>query len=143
MVSTVVGNVVVVLHGEAPPREEEWARYIGLIRERDLLKTASIVFTDGGAPSSKQRAEINEILAGRHPRGAVVSHNPLLRGVITALALVNPQTRSFSPDKLADAFTFLKLTRDEIAAVQQTLEALCAEIGFRPKSLPRLAPSTT
>ncbi|EYF07824.1 hypothetical protein [Chondromyces apiculatus] len=137
MVSTLVGNIILVLHTDALPREEEWAKYIRLLSSISEYSNArSLVFTDGGAPSTKQRQQVNAILAGRPGRAVAISHNPLIRGAITALNMFNPLVRSYPPDKLADAYAHLKLTTDEIAAIHQALKGLYAELGVRLKCAP-------
>ncbi|EYF01786.1 hypothetical protein [Chondromyces apiculatus] len=137
MVSAMVGNVFVLLHSEGPPSDEEWSKYINQLKTmKDLSKVRSIAFTDGGAPNSRQRKDVNDILKGRPGLAAVVSYNSLVRGVVTALNWFNPAVKTFSPDKLAEAYEYMKLTRDEIFNVNKAIEELHVELGFRLKCSP-------
>ena len=137
MVSTRVGNVIVLLHTNAPPRDDEWAKYLAEVKaEPEISRLRCIAFTDGGAPTVKQRRGLNELLDGRRLRSLVISRNPLIRGAVAALNMVNPLTRAFSPDALDEAFAYLRLTGEEIAAAHQALDALHAELGFRLKCSP-------
>ncbi|WP_156339003.1 hypothetical protein [Chondromyces crocatus] len=137
MVSTLVGNTLVLLHSEAPPSDDEWAKYIDLMRSiKDITKARSIAFTDGGAPNSRQRKDVNDILRGRPGLAVVVSHNTLVRGVVTALNWFNPLVKSFPPDKLSEAYDYLKLSREEVFKLNKAIEDLHVELGFRLKCSP-------
>src|SRR5689334_9616515 len=99
----------VVLHTQAPPSGREWSAYIDQLRDygpgrHELL---GIVFSDGGGPDSAQRAEMLAVFGGQMPRTAIISSNPLVRGVMTALSWFNANVKAFSPGAIGDAFQYL------------------------------------
>jgi hypothetical protein len=122
-----IGNILVALHTAAPPSPEEWAEYMRALRQVDLAKLVTIVFTDGGGPNSAQRKEVNDTLKGRASPSAVVTGNTFARSLVAALAWFNPSLRAFAPDRTSDAFEHLKLTRAESESVRTQVRLLHAQ----------------
>ena len=131
-----VGNVLIIVHSEAPPSDEEWEAYVSVIRSvKDLSKLRCIAFTDGGAPNSSQRKLLNEALKNRPLQAAAVSSSTLVRGVVTALNWFNPLVRAFAPERLGEAYQYLKLSREEVSAVNKAISALQKELGISLRCL--------
>ena len=105
--------VICALHGRADPSDEEWAIYLGrceaaIAEDPKLEHTVGLAVTDGGAPSSAQRAGLLKF--GLHrPRTAVVSNNLVVRGAATALSWFNYDIGVFSPRRFADALAHLRV----------------------------------
>jgi|SRR6185437_10896724 len=130
MAYTTVNNIIVALHNGSAPTEEEWANYIKAVKRLDLTKIRAVAFTDGGAPDSKQRKELNEILNSRPSPGVVVSSSTVVRSVVTALTWFNPLVKAFAPDRTAEAWEYLKLTQFEIDAIRTQVRAI--SLHFSP-----------
>jgi hypothetical protein len=129
MTYSCVGTVMIALHTEAAPSDEEWSGYLQAMASiPDWSAARSIAFTDGGAPNGRQRKQLNELLTSRLRGGpglaAAVSSSTTVRSVITALSWFNPAVKAFPPDRVADAYRHLRLTASEIAAVQRELKKL-------------------
>ena len=123
-----VGTVVIVLHSNQAPTDAEWAEYVKEFKKfKDLTRVRSLVFTDGGAPNSAQRKEVNDLLDGRPGLTAVISASSMIRGVVTALQWFNPAIKSFSPDRVASAYEHLKLTPAERDSVGRQVQVLRKE----------------
>jgi hypothetical protein len=137
MVQSFVGDLMILVHTSRPPSTDEWATYISTISKLDPAKFQTLVFTDGGAPSSTQRKEVTEALGGRASRGAIVSASMLVRGVVTALSWFNPLIRAFSPDEVADALQYLCVPRDEEPRVWAEVQRLREQLGGESRSVPR------
>ena len=124
-----VGTVMIALHSEEAPTDAEWNGYLdAMAHVPDLSALRSIAFTDGGAPNSRQRKALNDLLAPRlkgSPGLAVaVSSSALVRSVVTALSWFNPNVKAFAPDRVNDAYKYLRLTSSEIAGIRVELRRL-------------------
>jgi hypothetical protein len=131
-----VDDLVVAVHSAAPPSEEEWAGYIATMRKIGPEKVCGLAFTDGGAPDSKQRKLLNDVLGGRPRIAAVVSGSTLVRSVVTALTWFNPDVKAFSPDRVNDAYAYLKLTTAQIEAVNRQVQVLHKQFAAPLKCIP-------
>lgn len=131
-------EIVIALHTRVAPSDDEWQRWVDLIRARsekvgwDLARVGNLVITDGGAPSLEQRTAVNTLIAqGRsYPNVAVVTESPLVRTLIRGLTIFNPQLKVFAPAEFARALTFVGFD----AAMRAEVIAECerkvtAEIG--------------
>ncbi len=123
-----LGEVMLVAHTAKPPNEEEWNAYVGAVQVHDIEKLRSLVFTDGGAPNTAQRGQLNDALKGKTSIGAVVSPSALVRGVVTALRWFNPKIKAFAPDQVDAAFAYLAIRDPRDTAL---LRAGMAELRVR------------
>jgi hypothetical protein len=142
MAFAIVGNLILTMHNHEPPSVTEWNEYVVALKayteaNPDLSRARNIVFTDGGAPNSAQRKEVNDILQGRHVLVAVVSSSTVVRGVVTAFAWFNPDTKGFAPDATAAAYAYLQLSNEEVELIQKHANKLRAEFSGKLKSLAR------
>jgi hypothetical protein len=99
----------VVMHESSPPSDEEWGALVATVREfAPTRRLRAITFTDGAAPTSKQRAAAADALAGYPMPIAVVTDSMLARGAVTAFRwLGNPEIRAFGADQLNAALDYL------------------------------------
>lgn len=129
MTYSCVGTVMIAVHSEAAPSDEEWDGYLALMAQQpDLAAVRSLAFTDGGAPNSRQRKALNDLLTSRL-RGApglavAISSSALVRSVVTALSWFNPNVKAFAPDRVTDAYKYLKLTQSEMDAIRRETRKL-------------------
>jgi hypothetical protein len=129
-------QVVISLHRHDAPSPEEWYEYLQALEvamvalKGDTRGIRGLSISDGGGPSAKQREELNEFMrqfTGGRGTVAIVTANPIVRGIIKALSWFNPQARGFAPDELTKAVDYLGLTPDQRAEFEFTLnEALLA-----------------
>lgn len=125
-----VGTVMLAIHSTSAPTDAEWSAYLGAFKKiPDLSSVRCIAFTDGGAPTTKHRKELNELLGGRSGLAAVVSASVLVRSVVTALTWFNPLVKAFAPEHVDAAYSYLKLNPVEIEAMRRAIEALRKEFG--------------
>jgi hypothetical protein len=130
MVFAWAGDVLIAVHGTQAPTDEEWSNYLKTIRKvENLQEVRSLAFTDGGAPNSLQRKEINDLLKGRPGLGAVVSASTLVRSVVTAMTWFNPLMKAFPPERVDEAYAHLKLKPAEIDAVRREIANLRKAFG--------------
>lgn len=129
MVIDFLGDIMITIHTDRPPSDPEWREYIDSLRGRDLTELRSIVFTDGGAPSSKQRKELNEFLSGTAVNGIVVSESLAVRGVVTALSWFNPKIKPFAPDDFQAGLTYLKILPEEREAIREAVDEMRTKLS--------------
>jgi hypothetical protein len=143
-----VGTVLVTIHNDEPPNDADWAAYIdavlalGKLVGGDLSRARHIVFTDGGGPSSAQRAAAD--VASRSFNGkalpvAVVSASPVVRGIVGIFRWLGfSKMRSFSPGEADEAFRYLGIPPGEAGEIWIAAKLLQNEIrGGEVKSLKR------
>ena len=132
--------VGLMLTSEIDPPEDEWERALGVLQrqirnakvEAEQLRLLSI--TQGGAPTTRQRAGLKVAFAGRHPKVSVVSaalDNPLKRGVATAIRWINPQVAFYDPLQIREALAHLDLSH----GVDHVWDA-CRELELQIRPLP-------
>jgi len=104
----------------------------------------SLVVTDGGAPNTKQRAQLAAAVNQAPFKLAVVTtvlENPIKRGVATALSWLNPAIRFYVPSQFHDAVHYLGLAAHTDAVWRQYGE-LASELPRADKTLPLIARAT-
>lgn len=144
-------QVVISLHGREPPTDREWAQYMESLRlaiialKGDKRGIRGFSISDGGGPTAAQREQVNAFMreyTGSRGRISIITSNPFVRAIITALRLFNPQARGFAPSDLSAAIDYLGLTPEQRSefefALNQALLAfplLCAR-GTRSSTRP-------
>ncbi len=133
-----VGSCLVFVHTSEAPSDAEWDEVLSHFRT--VMKTGTgraLVYTEGAAPNTAQRAKLNALFGSAHPRIAVLTPSPLARAAGTAIRWFNPEVRIFGPDEIERALDHLEVSRAERAALTETLAALRAELGLAPKAIAR------
>jgi hypothetical protein len=131
----VVGRTFIVVYGPRNPTNEEWESYLAEVERHGFESTVQLIVTEGGGPDSPQRKLLNDKLKGRPVPVAVVSKNPIIRGVVTALSWFNSQIRSFVPSHFADALRHLGLPAAEGKEIEQVVNELRAGLDLPPLQL--------
>lgn len=128
----ILGRFVVFVHGRENPSESEWNAAIGQYRSiRELERMRIIVFTDGGAPNSAQRALLNQVTADREVPMAVITPSPAARAVGTAIRWFNPRFRMFHPHEVDAAFSHIDADAAERQLISGCAQALRRELGTK------------
>lgn len=123
------GGLMMLVHTNKSPTDSEWEPYFRELCKHDPTKILSLAVTAGGAPSGAQRKLVNDYLNGRQSRGAVVTGNSFVRGVVTALSWFNSQMKAFSPEELDSALRYLGVREAEMALVRRELAVLQKRVG--------------
>ena len=92
-------SVMLVAHTKRRPEERVWTAMCQTIREslERLGELRTLVLTDGGGPTSAQRAELASVSEGKPYRVSVVSGAPGVRFIVSSMALFNPTIQCFQP----------------------------------------------
>jgi hypothetical protein len=128
MVFREVGPLIISVHSTEAPTKEEWDGYIRLCHKKCLReRVVALAVTAGGAPTSKQRAALQELLRQGAVPVAVVSDAPVVRGIVTALGWFNPAIRAFALTRagLREALYYLDV--DALTAERAVLEVRSME----------------
>lgn len=141
MATKLIGDVLIAVHTSSPPNEEEWQAYLKLVHHAgstkggDMSRIRSLVVTDGGGPNAAQRKELTEVLqklrGWKDSPGAVVSASPVVRGIVTVLNWFNMSIKTFSPDRMEDAFQWLHISEDEAPRIMLEIRAMRSSLGPR------------
>jgi hypothetical protein len=123
------GRLWVIVHNKETPTAKEWDSYLDAVRDVDLDKVRTLVFTDGGGPDVKQREKINQFLQGQETRVGVISNSVINRGAITALSWFNKGIKSFRPDEWQGAFEYLEIAHADWNQVWDLIRLLQRDIG--------------
>jgi hypothetical protein len=113
MVSAAFGPLGVALHNASSPTDSEWADWMRIVYAIPVAELRILVFTDGGAPTTLQRGQFTDHLAGRAVPISVVSSSRLARGVATAISWFNPQIKVYPPAEIQQAFAHAGLRGGE------------------------------
>lgn len=118
MLFRLIGSVMVIRQGTEAATQHEWRDFLTSLAQQDLTKLRVLIATDGGGPSSQQRASLKATMAGRSVRTAVVSDSIKVRFTIATIALISREHHGFSNRELRQAYDFLQLTPVERDAVE-------------------------
>jgi hypothetical protein len=121
--------IVVALHGRAFPTDAEWEEYLAIVRVvmaqygGAVGKMRGLAITDGGAPTSRHRALLVDLLRGERAVGSVVTSSRLALGVGRALSWIHPDIKAFSPRDYPRALRHIGLPEEEWPALGEHLAA--------------------
>lgn len=121
-----VGRTLVIVHNNDFPTDAEWAAYLEALTAHiaQFKERRSLVLTEGGAPSAKQRARMAEAVRDHVAPTAVVTSSAPVVATVGALHLRNAAIKAFDPDDLDGALAHLTLREEEKKRVLETLAAL-------------------
>ena len=127
-----VGNLCLLVHGEEPPSNADWSDYLAFLGEKaDSASPRCLVVTDGVAPTPKQRAGLNDLVVayGRPVPTAVITHSPVARAAVALLGWFNSAIRSFAPNELSAALSYLDIEPARRAEVLERVIRMRIEIS--------------
>lgn len=126
------GRVLLGVHHQTTPTDEEWARWIALAVDSGAGGVRTIVESGGsGGPNAKQRRALAEALRGMDIRSAVLTDSMVVRGIATAIAWLNVPLRAFAPGQHQEAADYLGLDVEELQWALSELPRLRAQCGTR------------
>jgi hypothetical protein len=116
LVFAVIDRLFVVVYGTESPADAEWTNYLAEIVRQGGDKTLHLIVTEGGAPKSAQRRELNDRFGDARWPAAVVSSSAWVRARVTVHSWCNRRTKAFRPAGLREALVFLEIpaTRHEL-----------------------------
>lgn len=119
LISAVVGSMIVLRENQNTPLDRDWDDFLQILREHRVNneRVRILVVTDGGGPSGPQRKRLEEALGGRSFRVSVVTDSAKVRFIVSSIALLNRDIKTFAKAELRGAFEHLRLepTEQEVA----------------------------
>jgi hypothetical protein len=105
-------DVVIGVHTERAPSDDEWDGWIELCAKRTPHRLGFLIFSDGGGPSSVQRSKLSRIPELKTIPSAVVTSSAVGRGIVTAVAWLGTKVRAFAPVNVRDALDYLRVPEE-------------------------------
>lgn len=118
---TVVGSSLVVLRiPDGAPPQHLWDQYVETVGRVAADRTVR-VFADGtlggGRPHPTQRRQLSDAAPADRVRAAMITDNPIVRGVATVFRWLGYQNEAFSSRNVEQAFNYLWCDELERVAV--------------------------
>ncbi|MFZ5446268.1 MAG: hypothetical protein ACOZQL_40145 [Myxococcota bacterium] len=138
-------DVMIVTLNTHNPTDAEWEEAVSLgktllAKAGEVARTGAIVFTEGGAPNSKQRQKLRELYGATPPPMALVTDSVIARGTIAVFSIFWPSTNAvFSPADWGKALRHAGLKPERDGEVVALLRAMEAEVGKLAVLAPILA----
>lgn len=129
-----VGGCIVTLIKKQRPSDAEWDAYVALVRTLPReIPYRVLVWSQGGAPTPEQRKRLDDAIGGlsRTSRVAVITDSILVRGIVSALRIVQPMYQAFSPSNMTGAFHYLELSERAREDAALVVDRLQRELGLR------------
>lgn len=134
-------ELAILVHGERPPTQDEWAQYIRALEEARPRRL--LVVSQGGGPNAAQRAEVVRVLKamckedGIEFATAVLSSSALARGITTAIRwLSGAELKSFHYHDIKGAMSYLGLPSTRLADVTGHVRTLQELVQSEPLRIP-------
>ncbi|MET0344364.1 MAG: hypothetical protein ABW252_25350 [Polyangiales bacterium] len=124
-------RLVVAVHSETGPTDDEWARWMDLATPRlgrDLRAMVEVYGAVG--PSARQRQAGAALLGKVDARFAVLSNSLIVRGLVTAMNWIGFPNEAFAPGHFQEAGSYLALTPAELQLAMDRLGALRRAAGI-------------
>jgi hypothetical protein len=114
MAWTVAGDLIITVHDERAPADDEWRSWIRDFEGNIERLRAVVVHSLGGGPTSSQRKELLNVInrSERVPATVIMTSSALMRGLVTAIGWFLPPERRatmFKLDEIGPAFDCLGL----------------------------------
>jgi hypothetical protein len=134
MAWSVVGSVLVVVHDERAPDDDEWALWVREYEDRSTQVRAMLIYSTGGGPSSPQRKKLLDIITRlpRVPSAFMMTSSAAVRGIVTAMSWFLPpaqRAKTFRLDEFDRVFGLMALDAPARRQVQAEIERLGGSLG--------------
>jgi hypothetical protein len=126
-----VEGVLLIVHGEAAPSNEEWSALVSSLGPTLNGRTRlPVLVVPSGVPSALQRAELQEATRLVTARTAILSNSRIARGISVALKWMGMQDiKTFDPADLAGALSYLEVSSGCRGAIRCALGRMRLEVG--------------
>lgn len=127
-------TLLLMAHTKKGPEVASWSAACRSLADTIDAKGAicTLVFTDGGGPSSAQREEMAKLVHPSKYRAAVFSTAPSVRFIVTSLTFINPMIRAFVPNEWQRGLEHLGLSSPaERRRIEQAVQQFARRAGNR------------
>lgn len=128
MAFAVIEGILIAVHGEQNPRQDEWDAYLTLCEEQADDIRSTLVVSAGGGPNSGQRSALNDLFDGKSPAVAVCTDSRATRGIVTAISWFNRSIRAFRRTSVSEALRYLEIDEALVPMVREQVIRLSQEV---------------
>ena len=130
LATAVVGPMILLRENAKTPTDRDWDDFLGILRAHrgNHERVRILVMTDGGGPNSGQRKRLEQALGGQSFRVAVVTDSAKVRFIVSSIALLNRDIKTFSKNELDGAFEHLRLDFPDRERAKKEIGSLDKEI---------------
>jgi hypothetical protein len=126
---TLSHKIIVIVHGERPPTDQELDRLIADLHRWAGNCEGILVIAGQVAPNATQRQRLNDDALMRAQRVAVLSDAPMARGSITAMHWLGKSSiQGFATADIKGALNYLRVPLSARAAIVATAARLKAAL---------------
>jgi hypothetical protein len=126
-----IGRICVCYYNALEPTDQEHRESIQFFRKLDFSYVRVLAISEGGAPTTLQRKDFNDIVAGRSIPLALLTDSVLVRGVVTAYSWFNRSIRAFSSDDIQDALAYLEVEEPQYEKFEAEIRLLQEQVNGR------------
>ncbi len=134
MLARRVEDLRIFVIGAGPPTDVEWDAHIAHVRAEASSPYGILVASDGGTPTTQQRARLAALEGALRPPTAVLTSSPVVRGVMTVMSWLGGNLRAFAPDAVDSALEHLRVPSAHRPVVVATLETLRRRVRGGPRA---------
>lgn len=139
----IVDHVMLVVHANMPPDDEEWAR-MTLVRnaQRGKIRSLLVISAPNATLSAAQRADVAQFMSSTGTSGAIVTDSALIRGVARAVGFLGVKVQAFSTSEMTAALQYSLVPQARRPDILHRIEAMQAQLrshlspGSRPSRRP-------
>jgi hypothetical protein len=130
LATTVVGPMILLRENAKTPTDRDWDDFLTILRAHrgNHERVRILVMTDGGGPNSGQRKRLEQALGGQSFRVSVVTDSAKVRFIVSSIALLNRDIKTFSKNELDSAFEHLRLDFPDRERAKKEVDNLDREI---------------
>jgi hypothetical protein len=110
MMQECLQGVLLEVHNQFPPTDEEWERLLELAAASLDSACSCLVFSRGPGPNAAQRKRLAALLHGKKYPTAVLTDSIVARGAVTALSWVGHSIRAFATNDVLRALEVLPVS---------------------------------
>lgn len=125
-----VDSLIVLRENTEPPLDHEWDEFLSILARNweRFDRTKVFVRTPGGGPTPAQQSRLREVLRNKPILVAVVSESVFVRFLVSSIALLNRDIRTFAPDAVQEAYAHLRLTPQQRSLVESIVDEMAFDL---------------
>jgi hypothetical protein len=132
----IVGHVLLIVHADMPPTDEDWAR-MTVVRNaaRERLRSILVVAPPRASINASQRSDVAQFMKSTGASIGVITDSALIRGVARAVGFLGVQVRAFEPSELANALNYLVVPQSRHLDMTRRIEGMKAQLTGSARQL--------
>jgi hypothetical protein len=125
----VLDNVMIVVHADMPPDDEDWRRLVVVRGNRAHLRGTLVLAPPRASINAAQRADVAAYMRASNASIAVVTDSALVRGLAGAVRLLGVKVRAFTSREIAAALAYLAVAPSRHAEFLHHIDVMRSQLG--------------